>query len=146
MTIAIGADHAGFDLKSEIILYLGGKGITVLNEGTDSPDRVDYPDYGHKVAVDVLSGKADLGILMCGSGNGIGMSANRHKGIRAAISWKKEIAEMARRHNNANVLVLPARYITEEEAIKCVEIFLSTEFEGGRHERRVEKIDEVSGT
>jgi ribose 5-phosphate isomerase B len=144
MTIAIGADHAGFALKSKIILYLEGKGIKVLNEGTDSPDRVDYPDFGHKVAGDILSENADLGILMCGSGNGIGMSANRHKGIRAAISWKEEIAELARKHNNANVLVLPARYITEDEAIKCVEVFLNTEFEGGRHERRVEKIDEVS--
>jgi ribose 5-phosphate isomerase B len=144
MTISIGADHAGYELKTKIIAYLKTRNISVIDQGTNSEESVDYPDFGHRVAMTVQNHKADLGILMCGSGNGIGMAANRHKGIRAAISWRKEIAEMARKHNNANILVLPARYISEKEAIDCVEAFLDSSFEGGRHERRVGKIDEVS--
>lgn len=141
MKIAIGADHAGFDLKQTVIAYLNSKNVEVIDKGTYSEERADYPDYGHAVAHDVLQKEADAGILMCGSGNGIAMSANKHKGIRAALCWSEEITILARQHNDANILVLPARYISREEAFRCVDAFLREKFEGGRHQGRVEKID-----
>ncbi len=138
--IAIGSDHAGFDLKETIINYLKSKNIEVKDFGPFTADRADYPDYAHPVANEVENNKADLGILICGSGNGINMTANKHQGIRSALCWKEDIAEMARLHNNANIIALPARYISEEVALKCVDIFINTEFEGGRHAERVQKI------
>lgn len=141
MKIAIGADHAGFDLKQTIIEYLNSKGHQVIDKGTYSEERADYADYGHSVANAVLQQESDTGILMCGSGNGIAMSANKHRGIRAALCWAEEIATLARQHNDANILVLPARYISKEESFKCVDAFLREKFEGGRHQLRIEKID-----
>jgi ribose 5-phosphate isomerase B len=139
--IAIGSDHAGFELKEQLISYLKSKGHLLNDKGCFSLDRADYPDYGHAVAISVLNKEAEFGILMCGSGNGINMSANKHQGIRAALCWNPEIASLARQHNNANVLVLPARYISVDEARKCVDVFLNEKFEGGRHQARIEKID-----
>ena len=139
--IAIGSDHAGFELKEQLLKYLKTLTNEVSDKGCYSAERADYPDYGHAVATAVLNKEADYGILMCGSGNGINMSANKHKGIRAALCWNSEIASLARQHNDANVLVLPARYISQEEAEKCVSVFLSEKFEGGRHQARIEKID-----
>jgi len=141
--LAIGSDHAGFQLKSEIIIYLQSKGYKPGDKGCYSEERADYPDYGHKVAESVLNGEADFGILMCGSGNGINMSANKHKGIRAALCWKPEIAKLARQHNDANILVLPARFMSREEAFSCIDVFLNEPFEGGRHELRIKKIEIV---
>lgn len=139
--IAIGSDHAGFELKEQLITYLISHNNNVIDKGCFSLDRADYPDYGHAVANAVINNDVDFGILMCGSGNGINMSANKHKGIRAALCWNAEIASLARQHNNANILVLPARYITVEEAYKCIDVFLTAKFEGGRHQARLEKID-----
>jgi ribose 5-phosphate isomerase B len=139
--IAIGSDHAGFDLKQKVIDYLRKKGIKVDDKGCYSTDRADYPDFGHLVANSILKKENELGILMCGSGNGIAMSANKHNGIRAALCWDPEIASLAKQHNNANILVLPARYISEEKAMACIDAFLQAEFEGGRHQARIEKID-----
>ncbi len=139
-TIAIGADHAGFVLKDPIKNFLTERGIEVMDFGTDSEDSVDYPDFAHPVAEQIESGKAQLGIVICGSGNGVAITVNKHAQIRAALAWKEELARLGRLHNNANVLSLPARYISEEEALKAVEAFITTEFEGGRHERRVGKI------
>jgi ribose 5-phosphate isomerase B len=141
MKIAIGSDHAGFELKELLIQYLKAKGVDVKDKGCYSPERADYPDFGHAVAIAVLNNEAELGILMCGSGNGINMSANKHKGIRAALCWNPEIAALARQHNDANILTLPARYISIEEAKKCVDVFLTEKFEGGRHADRIKKID-----
>ncbi len=138
--IAIGSDHAGYELKETIKKYLIDKEIIVEDFGTFSAERADYPDYAHPVANEVENKKADLGILICGSGNGINMTANKHQGIRSALCWREDIAEMARLHNDANIIALPARYISKEVAIKCVEVFLKTDFEGGRHSGRVEKI------
>jgi ribose 5-phosphate isomerase B len=140
--IPIGSDHAGFKLKEVVIDHLKKQGFEVLDKGTFSEERADYPDFGHAVANSVLKGEGELGILMCGSGNGIAMSANKHKGIRAALSWNPDIAQLARQHNDANILVLPARFISEQEAIKCIDVFLGEVFEGGRHKDRVEKIDQ----
>lgn len=139
--IAIGSDHAGFELKSELISYLNEQNIQVIDKGCFSIARADYPDAAHSVALSVLNKEAELGILMCGSGNGINMSANKHKGIRAALCWNSEIAALARQHNDANILTLPARYMTLMEAKKCVDVFLSEKFEDGRHADRVNKID-----
>ncbi len=138
--IAIGADHAGFGLKSIVIEHLKSLGHEVKDFGAFSDQSVDYADFAHPVATTVEEGIAKYGILICGSANGITMAANKHKGIRAAIAWKAEIAELARLHNDANILSLPARFITEEEAKACVDIFISTAFEGGRHANRVNKI------
>ena len=138
--VAIGSDHAGFELKKHVIDYLGKSGFEVKDYGTYSEDRADYPDFGHAVAKVIESGEIELGIIICGSANGISMSANKHQGIRSAVCWNKEIATLARLHNDANILALPARFISLEEAIKCVETFFSTDFEGGRHQGRVEKI------
>lgn len=139
--IAIGSDHAGFELKELLITYLRSHNNNVIDKGCFSLDRADYPDYGHAVANAVINNEVDFGILMCGSGNGINMSANKHKGIRAALCWNSEIALLARQHNDANILVLPARYISIEEAYKCLDDFLTAKFEGGRHQARLEKID-----
>jgi ribose 5-phosphate isomerase B len=139
-SIAIGADHAGLELKSTLIEYLRSLGHEVEDFGTYTADSVDYPDFAHPVAESIESGKARFGVLICGSGNGISMAANKHKGIRAALCWKSEVASLARQHNDANILSLPARFIDEAEAKACVDAFLNTEFEGGRHAKRVGKI------
>jgi len=138
--IPIGADHAGFELKEKIIGYLTEKGYELKDFGCYSTDSIDYPDFGHPVAQMVEENEGMLGILICGSGNGISMTANKHQGVRSALCWKKELAELARQHNNANIITLPARFITEEEGAEMVDVFLSTEFEGGRHQNRVNKI------
>ena len=140
MTISIGNDHAGTLYKQAIVEHLKAKGITVINHGTDSTESVDYPDFIHPVASDVESGTSDFGIIICGSGNGANMTANKHQGIRSGLCWTKEIAELARSHNNANILSIPARYTAKEQAIEMVDTFLNTPFEGGRHQRRVNKI------
>lgn len=140
MTIAIGNDHAGTDYKFEIIKHLEKLGHSVLNFGTDTNDSMDYPDAIHPTVDAVESGKATLGIILCGSGNGAQMTANKHQGIRAALCWNKELVELTRQHNNANVLTIPARFVSLQQAIGFVDIFLNTEFEGGRHENRVQKI------
>ncbi|MBI3511668.1 MAG: ribose 5-phosphate isomerase B [Bacteroidetes bacterium] len=138
--IAIGCDHAGFKLKKTLLEYLGSKGFSLEDHGTFSEQSVDYPDFAHPVADAVESGKCDYGILICGSANGISMAANKHKGVRAAVCWKKEVAEIARLHNDANILSLPARFISDDEAKACADVFFSTPFEGGRHANRVNKI------
>lgn len=138
LKIAIGADHAGFDYKKELIEALDVK--EVKDFGTYSDASADYPDFAHPVALAVESGDFDFGILVCGSGNGVAITANKHQGIRAAICWNEELAERARSHNNANILCIPARHISIDEAKKIVAVFLSTEFEGGRHATRVGKI------
>jgi ribose 5-phosphate isomerase B len=140
MNISIGNDHAGTDYKFTIIKHLDTKGITVKNYGTDTNDSVDYPDFIHPVAEDVENHKADFGIIICGSGNGANMTANKHQGVRSALCWTKEIVNLARQHNDANILSIPARFVTKLQAIEMVDAFLETKFEGGRHERRVEKI------
>ena len=139
MKISIGNDHAGPDYKKAIVQFLELKGHTITNHGTDTFDSVDYPDFGHKVALDVAEGKSDFGIIICGSGNGIAMSANKHQGIRAALCWIKEIAALARQHNDANIISIPARYTSIQQAIEIVDTFLNTEFEEGRLAARVEK-------
>ncbi|MBR9922036.1 MAG: ribose 5-phosphate isomerase B [Bacteroidetes bacterium] len=139
-SIAIGCDHAGYPYKEPVVALLKEQGIEVTDYGTNSPDSVDYPDFVHPVADDVESGKADLGIVICGSGNGVAMTANKHQGVRAALCWQENIARLAREHNNANVIALPARFISVHQALEMVKIFVHTDFEGGRHERRVGKI------
>ena len=139
-TMAIGCDHAGFPYKQAIITLLKNRGIAVIDHGTNSPDSVDYPDFVHPVANDVESQQAQLGIVLCGSGNGVAITANKHQGIRAALCWNQELATLARQHNDANVLALPVRFISEEVALSCVKAFLDHQFEGGRHARRVGKI------
>jgi ribose 5-phosphate isomerase B len=141
MKIAIGCDHAAFHLKEILKPYLQSKGFEIKDFGCYSEERADYADFAHPVANAVESKEFDFGLLMCGSGNGINMTANKHKGIRSALCWNAEIAELARLHNDANILTLPARYITEEEAKKCVDVFYATAFEGGRHTDRVNKIN-----
>lgn len=143
--IAICADHAGFELKQQIISYLASENISVEDFGTDSSDSCDYPDFAHPAAVAVEDGRDYPGIAMCGTGNGIGMTLNKHQGIRAALCWTPEIARLARAHNDANFLVMPARFISFEQAREIVDIFLSTPFDGGRHSRRVEKIPVTAG-
>lgn len=138
--ILIGADHAGFELKAAIIQHLETAGYEMNDFGCYSEESIDYPDFGHPVASMVEENEGMLGILICGSGNGINMTANKHQGVRSALCWKKELAELARLHNNANIIALPARFISEAEGIEMVDIFLSTDFEGGRHGRRVDKI------
>lgn len=140
MKIAIGGDHAGFEYKTELIPYLSSKGYEVKDFGPYSKESSDYPDFVHPVASEIERGNYDFGILICGSANGVAMTANKHQGIRAAIVWKPELAQLARQHNNANILCLPARFISLEEAKNFSELFLTTAFEGGRHQRRVDKI------
>ena len=141
MKISIGNDHAGTQHKKEIVRDMDKKGIEIINHGTDSEESVDYPDLAHPVAEDVKNKRTDLGIVICGSGNGVAMTANKHKGIRAAICWTKEMAKLAREHNNANIISIPARVITTSEAREIVEVFINTDFEGGRHKRRTDKIN-----
>jgi ribose 5-phosphate isomerase B len=140
MKIAIGNDHAGTDYKLAIVGLLKSMNIEVINHGTDSADSVDYPDFVHPVANDVENGAATIGIIICGSGNGASMTANKHQKIRAALCWNKEITALARAHNDANILSLPSRFISLPQALDMVKTFLDTPFEGGRHERRIEKI------
>jgi len=144
MILPIASDHAGFELKQKLVeCFQGGyPGVPKLQDfGTYSEDPADYPDFGHKIANLVKNKTYEKGILICGSGNGIAMTANKHAGIRAAICWSAKLAELARHHNDANILVLPARFIDLEEAKECVKTFFSTQFEAGRHQKRVEKID-----
>jgi len=140
-TIAVGSDHAGFDLKNDVLVYLIENGHQPHDFGPDSADSVDYPDYAHKVADSVATGENQLGILICGSGNGVCITANKHQGVRAALAWQPELASLARQHNNANVVCLPARFVSTEDALKIVDAYLNSDFEGGRHENRVNKIE-----
>jgi len=140
MKISIGNDHAGTDYKFAIIKHLEVKGHTINNHGTDANDSVDYPDFVHPVATDVENEAADFGILICGSANGVAMTANKHQNVRAGICWTKEITELTRQHNNANIICIPARYTAIQQVIQMVDTFLETEFEGGRHQNRVNKI------
>lgn len=143
MKIALAADHAGFEEKEKIKKTLDKMGVEYTDMGTDSSDSVDYPDYARKVGEAVASGEYEQGLLVCGSGTGMAISANKVKGIRAAVAWNEEIARLARQHNNANVLSLAARFIPDEEQAKIVKAFFSTEFEGGRHAPRVDKISQI---
>jgi ribose 5-phosphate isomerase B len=140
MIIPIGADHAGFELKERVKLFLREKGFEVKDFGCHSTESIDYPDFGHPVAEMVENNPGMKGILICGSGNGINMTANKHQGIRSALCWKTEIAELARLHNDANIITLPARFITVEDAFDMIEVFFNTSFEGGRHQNRIDKI------
>lgn len=144
MKISIGNDHAGTDYKFAILKHLEARGYTVTNYGTDANDSVDFPDYVHPVAQDVENKKVDFGILICGSANGVAMTANKYQHVRAGICWMNEITELTRLHNNANVICIPARYTAIPQAIKMVDTFLNTAFEGGRHENRVNKIPAIS--
>lgn len=138
--VAIGSDHAGFELKEDIMSYLDAEGISYKDFGTHSPDSVDYPDFAHPVAEAVENGQASFGILICGSANGVAMVANKHQKIRAAVCWGEELADLSRRHNDANIICIPARFIREGDAELMVKIFMNTRFEGGRHANRVSKI------
>lgn len=139
-TIAIGSDHAGFNYKSAVIDHLQQKGFEVKDQGTFTDASCDYPDYAHAVAGAVEKDNTTMGILICGSANGVAITANKHQGVRAAICWEKEIASLARQHNDANTICIPARFVNIDLALEMVDIFLSTEFEGGRHLNRVQKI------
>ena len=138
--LGIACDHAGYEMKQKVKKHLEAAGYEVQDFGTNSVESVDYPDFAHPLAEAVEKGELDLGFTLCGSGNGISMVANKHQGVRSALCWNREISALARQHNNANVCSLPARFITEEEAMKIVDTFVSTGFEGGRHEGRVKKI------
>lgn len=138
--IALASDHAGFELKAIVEGYLEARGVAYKDFGTDSAESCDYPDFAHPAALAVESGECSMGIAMCGTGNGIAMTLNKHQGIRAALCWNKEIAALARQHNDANVLVMPARFIDAVTALAIVDTFLDTHFEGGRHQRRIDKI------
>ena len=138
--IAIGSDHAGYDYKEDLISFLEGKGFPFKDFGTHTKDPVDYPDYAHPVANAVEKGEAAFGILICGSANGVAITANKHQGIRAAICWGEELAQLAREHSDANIICIPARFVREGDAEKMVGIFMTTHFEGGRHLQRVEKM------
>jgi ribose 5-phosphate isomerase B len=140
MIIGIANDHAGYDLKLKLLEYLKNKNIQFINYGSDTPDSVDYPDFAHALAKAVENKQVDLGISICGTGNGINIAANKHAGIRSAVCWNKEISRLARLHNDANICALPARFISNEEAYKIVDEFLNTTFEGGRHIQRINKI------
>ncbi|MFC2605352.1 MAG: ribose 5-phosphate isomerase B [Bacteroidota bacterium] len=141
MSIGVASDHAGYELKTKVIKHLESKGCVVHDFGTDSAESVDYPDYAHKLASAVESGSCQFGIAICGSGNGVNMTVNHHRKVRGALCWTPEIAALARQHNDANIISLPARFIEASIALQMVDVFLSTDFEGGRHQRRVEKID-----
>lgn len=142
--IAMACDHAGYALKEQLKEYLTGLGYEIKDFGTHSEESCDYPDYAHPAACAVESGECAFGVCMCGSGNGIQMTLNKHQGIRAALCWIPEIASLAKQHNNANILVLPARYVSFEEAVKIVDAYLNARFEGGRHQRRIDKIPAVA--
>ncbi|MDD6749802.1 MAG: ribose 5-phosphate isomerase B [bacterium] len=139
-TIGLCSDHAGFELKEQVKAWLESKGLSYQDFGTHSTDSCDYPDYAHPMAQAVETGDVYPGIAICGTGNGIGMTLNKHQGIRAALCWNAEIAQLARAHNDANVLVMPGRFISWDEAEKILKVFFATEFEGGRHQRRIDKI------
>lgn len=143
MKIGICSDHAGLEYKSKIIGYLLGKGYDVLNFGTDSAESCDYPDYAHLLANAVEEGEVDCGIALCGTGNGMAMTLNKHRGVRAGLVWGTALAVLTKQHNNANVLVLPARFISYAMCVSCIRAWLSTTFEGGRHQRRIDKIQSV---
>ncbi len=138
--IIIGCDHAGYDMKLFLMNYLNNEKIEILDVGAYSSESVDYPDIAHKLAIEIENGNYKQGILLCGSGNGVNISANKHKGVRSALCWNTEIASLARKHNDANILALPARFISNIEALEILKVYLSSEFEGGRHEVRVNKI------
>lgn len=134
------SDHAGVRLKAQLKEYLSEKGYDVLDFGTNSEDSCDYPDFAHPAAAAVENGTANFGVAMCGTGNGIQMTLNKHQGIRAALCWKPEIAELAKQHNNANFLVMPARFVSYDEAVNILDAYLNAQYEGGRHQRRIDKI------
>lgn len=138
--VAIGCDHAGFEYKEDIISFLEGKGLEYKDFGTFSTDSVDYPDFAHPVANSVANNETAFGILLCGSANGVAITANKHQQIRAAVCWGEELAELARKHNDANIICIPSRFVREGDVEKMVEVFIHTDFEGGRHEKRKEKI------
>ena len=138
--IGIASDHAGYEMMEFLVGYLGAQGYEVLDFGTDSPEGVDYPDYAHPLAEAVESGQVPLGIALCGTGVGMSITLNKHQGIRAGLAWTPEIGALIRRHNNANIVVLPARFITNDEAVAILDAYFSAEFEGGRHQRRIDKI------
>lgn len=138
--IGIASDHAGFEMKEHLKRFLSEKGLMVKDFGTYSSESMDYPDVAHPLAESVENGEVECGIALCGSGNGISMTLNKHQGVRAALCWNEELAALARQHNNANILSLPARFITVAEAEKIVDSYMSASFEGGRHQRRIEKI------
>ena len=140
LPIAIGCDHAGFDCKEDLISFLEGEAVAFKDFGTYNKDSVDYPDFAHPVASAVENGEAAFGILLCGSANGVAMTANKHAGVRAAICWGEELAELARKHNNANIICIPARFVRDGDAEKMLDIFMNTAYEAGRHQNRVEKI------
>ena len=140
--IPMGCDHAAFEMKEILKSWLQSKGYEIIDFGTNSNESVDYPDYIHPVANYIEHKEAELGIILCGSGNGAAMTANKHKNIRAALCWNTELSKMARQHNDANILSLPARYISQEDAKEIVSVFLETDFEGGRHSRRIEKMSD----
>ena len=141
MNILISNDHAGVELKNAVNSFLKKKGYVVENLGDNSRESVDYPDIIHPLAKEISNNKNKKGIIMCGTGNGVSMVANKYKGVRAGLCWSKEIAELIRKHNDANILSLPARFLSTKQALEIVEVFLKTDFEGGRHQRRVNKID-----
>ena len=141
MKIVLGSDHAGFELKEKIQLHLRTKGYEVLDFGCHDTSSVDYPDIAHPLSSEISHDSAEMGILLCGSGNGVGITANKHPGIRCALCWNVEIAELARKHNNANIISIPARFVSDAMALEMVDSFLNTAFEGGRHQNRVLKID-----
>ena len=138
--IGIACDHAGFQMKEFLVGYLSAKGYDVVDFGTDSEESIDYPDFGHALASAIEAGEMEQGVGLCGSGEGMAMTLNKHQGIRAGLCWNNDVAALIRQHNNANIIGLPANYISAEKAIELIKIFLTTEFEGGRHERRVNKI------
>ena len=140
MRVSIGGDHAGPALKKVLTTYLESQGVEVINRGTDSQESVDYPDHAHVVSEDVANASADFGILICGSANGVAMTANKHQSVRAGLAWNSEVARLVKQHNNANILCIPARFVTESEGLEILKTYMEEEFEGGRHERRVNKI------
>lgn len=140
LPIAIGSDHAGYDYKQQIIYWLQHSELTVTDFGTHSTDSVDYPDFAHPVASEVANGKTAFGILLCGSANGVAITANKHQNIRAGLCWNNEVAKLVRLHNNANIICIPARFVSIDDAIDMINIFMQTAFEGGRHQQRIDKI------
>lgn len=140
MKIGICSDHAGYEYKARLIKYLKGKGYEVVNFGTDGPESMDYADVAHPMASEIEKGNLDCGIALCGTGNGMAITLNHHRGIRAGLAWGTAIAALVKQHNNANVLVMPARFISYNMAVSCVRTWLNAEFEGGRHQRRIDKI------
>ncbi len=141
ITIGFACDHAGYQMKEMLVEYLMGEGYAITDFGTMSEESCDYPDFAHNLAEAVVAGKCNVGIALCGSGNGISMTLNKHRDIRAALCWQPELAKLARNHNNANVCSIPARFVDEKTAIEIVDTFLNEEFEGGRHQRRIDKIN-----